>query len=77
MFNLKNIQFEIDSVRNCRISGKEELETFREKYLSKSGILPEIYYSISFTRGDATQYYLKKMMELRRAVDEIIRNSIL
>lgn len=77
MFDLKNIQSEIDSVRNSRISGKEELETFREKYLSKSGILPKIYLAISFTRGDSSQHYLKKMMELRQAVDEAIRNSIL
>lgn len=73
MYDLNHIQFEIDSVRNTQIRDRSELEMFREKYLSKSGILPKIYKSVLSVDKKNQNQYLMKMIDLRHSVDDVIR----
>lgn len=72
MFDLKNLDSEFDYVKNIKISNISELESFRSRYFSKDGILPEIYRSISKIRGPKSQKYLLLMLELRHSVDQVI-----
>ena len=72
MFDLQNLDSEFDYVKNIKISNISELESFRSRYFSKDGILPEIYRSISKIRGPKSQKYLLLMLELRHLVDQVI-----
>lgn len=72
MFDLHKIDDEINKVKSVVISNSDELQLFKEKYLSKDGILPQIYKSIEKTKGQISNFYLLKMIELRRCVDEKI-----
>jgi hypothetical protein len=73
MFDLKKIEAEIKYVKNVFISNEEELKLFQERYLSKKGILPDIYESVVKTKGDKGDFFLMKMIELRHEVDAKVK----
>ena len=74
MINIDRIQDEIDMVRNSTISNLVEMEELRNRYLSKDGVLPEIYKLISKIKGSKSTHYLNKMLELRHTIDDKIRD---
>lgn len=74
MFDLHKIDAEIASVMEAIITSDDDLNLFRDRYLSKNGILPDIYRSIEKTKGQVSNFYLTKMIELRRCVDEKIKS---
>ena len=76
MIDIEKIQEEIDVVKNTIVSNSDELESLKKRYLSKDGILPEIYKTISNIKGSKSDYYLSKMLELRHSIDDKIKTFI-
>ena len=73
MIDIEKIQEEIDIVKNLNILNISDIENLKDKYLSKNGMLPYIYNLISKMKGSKSSYYLNKMLELRKSVDNKIK----
>mgnify|MGYP006914157549 FL=1 len=74
MINIEQIQNEIEIVKETIISNEEQLLHFKEKYLTRSGILPQIYSEIGKMKGINASICLYKMIELRHFIDEKIKS---
>lgn len=68
-----DIHYEIEFAKTITISNDNELLLIKEKYFSKTGILPTIYKLASSEKVSKSDKMLHQLVELRCIIDSKIK----
>src|SRR5438874_12517415 len=67
---MQNIQDVLTEVENFNASSKEELENFRLKFLSKKGMLADIFSEMKNIAAEERKEFGRQVNELKNKVEE-------